>query len=139
MNPRTIVTIFVLAVLVGATMGVASCGKKQSLVGSYTLVTTSDKDGKIIKVDPHDWTLSLVLQPDGRYLMVEIEDGEQQGKWSGDYIVRNDQLELMTFNGDFTAVFSFKFAEGMLTLDVTKMGNETENLPNFHWNFKKQE
>lgn len=106
----------------------SSCGDKNKLAGYYELVSSHSSD----------WTLQLIIKPGNQYLMTEIEDGREQHVLQGQYKMAKKQIIFEAFDEGKDAVFSFTFANDILTLELFSLGGKTESLPDYKWTFKKK-
>lgn len=114
-----------------------SCSKKASLVGAYDLISAVGADGQARIVDPTDWTLKLIINPEGKYVLSEIEDGKEQGTSDGNYVIENSQIRFTNFLGMGDAVFDFRYENDILTLKLVSLSGNTEHIPSYSWTFKR--
>ncbi|MFH1935134.1 MAG: hypothetical protein ABIN18_26645 [Pseudomonadota bacterium] len=115
--------------------------QKVSLVGTYEILSiVLGEEGPIRNIDPSDWTLKLIIFPDGKYLVSEKDKGKLQTEIEGEYIIEKNQISFTNFmlitNLRVLAVFDFIFENNLLSLKLVSLDGKNENIPAFTWTFK---
>ncbi|MBC8427230.1 MAG: hypothetical protein H8E00_01080 [Deltaproteobacteria bacterium] len=136
MKRRVLITFVILMI------ALSGCSKKVSLVGSYELLSISmGEEGSTRTIDPSDFTLKLIINPDGKYLLSEIENRKLQHEMEGEYTIEKNQISFTNFilisTHERVAVFDFIFENDLLSLKIISFDGKSENVPAFTWTFKR--
>jgi hypothetical protein len=110
------VILCVALVLIPASQGCSGGDTLESVAGSYKLLSMND-DGERHYVNEADFTLRLMVLPDGEFHLVEIEDGRVQHEWSGDCHVKGGKLILTGPPFEDDVVFAYHASSDLLTLE----------------------
>ena len=110
--------------------------EKSSIIGYYELIVQQSEDGSSYEfVNPRNWTLKLILNTDGYYIIEEVERGSSQPETVGKYEINANEITFHKFFFGDKAIFNYTKINNLLTLKEINIISKPTDMPKLSWTF----